>query len=117
MCNVINKGNCKKCQKLCGIRDKDMDIYEKNPCSKCCKSVLKGEIITIDCGHYFCKSCLKGHVLSLLKTNPSKASEGINCPYCKIIINGNVIQSIFTKDEFDSYSYVMSIISCENYKY
>ena len=112
LCIMINKGNCKKCNKLCGIA---MDIYEKNPCSKCCKSVLKGEIITIDCGHYFCKSCLKEYVLSFSTKNPSKVSEGINCPYCKITIHGNVIQSILTKDEFDSYS--MSIILCEIYKY
>lgn len=57
---------------------------------------------TLDCNHFFCDECLKGHIIPLLKSKLSILS-GIRCPLCTKKINHYTIQALTTKSEFEKY--------------
>ena len=73
-------------------------------CCMICFMEIRGtdfEVLT-DCGHAFCRKCLKGHCLARLEDGELSA---VRCPdpSCKAAVDGAIIKSLIPPKKFEQY--------------
>lgn len=87
-----NKGSCT----FCG----NQLVISKKICEICTEYFLRDEMLTLNCDHFFCNPCLKQYI----STQISSGNEEIICPSCKSIIDGIIIHSLITPEEWDLFN-------------
>lgn len=76
------------------ISEKQYDLHEKCECSICYDEHEKQQFIKLDCGHEFCKNCIKQYLQNERRKSPC-------CAFCRADINNFEIRQESIKNDFD----------------
>ena len=67
---------------------------EKCECNICYDEYEKEDFVKLDCGHEFCKDCVK-------KSLQNEIKENLYCSFCRFEIKNIQLRKESIKDEFD----------------
>jgi hypothetical protein len=89
-------------------------------CPICMNKIAIDNIRTLDCDHFYCTSCLTEHITWKIKEND--LNEGLKCPQCPVVIEGNIVEDLITDELFFKFNYfsikrmynVISCVMCKN---
>jgi len=76
------------------ISEKQDDLHEKCECNICYDEHEKQKFIKLDCGHEFCKDCIKQTLQNERRKTPC-------CPFCRADIKNFELKDESFKNEFD----------------
>lgn len=102
--NTISLMNyCPNCLK------KTESLKKTYPCIVCTLEFTRDEMLTLECEHYFCQTCIEYHIKMYLKerTQDLRINKGTPCFNCESFIDINIIKSILNSTDFDHYLRVM----------
>lgn len=110
--NISNNLRICKCSRKINLNDFSVSVCSELSqsqyfCGIGYECLPRGDMITLDCDHYFCKNCLQGHIISYFKDNWDEVYKGIGCPECRTKINGHTIQASLAPEQFDQYTKIM----------
>lgn len=91
-CLSQNSGCCLICSQRLGAA--------KSSCVICTDEFNRDEMLTLNCDHYFCSTCLKQHIENSIKSGQEK----LTCPNCQEAIDGLIIQSLASGQLWDLYN-------------
>lgn len=76
------------------ILENEYNLHEKCECNICYDEREKNQFVKLNCGHEFCKDCIK-------KTLQNEIKQSVCCAFCRIEIKTFELRLEIIKDEFN----------------
>ena len=96
MINQINNSNPVTRQFNIERRIVECSHFEYSDCNICYDNYEKGNFVKLNCGHEFCKDCMKQTLKNLITETPQ-------CAFCRAEIKNFELSSKTVSDEFDEF--------------
>ena len=92
---------------MCSIVPK---LIKKNyPCIVCTSEFTRDEMLTLNCDHYFCQTCIEYHIKIYIqeRTRDLRMNKGIPCFNCETFLDIHLIQSVLSAEDFEKYNRIL----------
>ena len=90
-------------------KGKIIRIKQKYPCIVCMSELIRDEMLTLSCDHYFCNTCIEYHIKIYIHDSARelRMNKGIPCFNCNTFIDIYIIQSVLSAEDFEKYNRIL----------